>query len=96
MMAAFLLNLFFAVFLIDLCAAQQPLAHLRHNFTLAAVNVTLPNANRTGAPLVLGQNGASTGISFYVTSTYASFPYNDYPTLAMRDGGLRAAVPWAG
>ncbi|CAA7270341.1 unnamed protein product [Cyclocybe aegerita] len=90
-MAAFLLNLcFFVVFLIDLCAGQEPLLHLPHNFTLAAVNVTLPNANRTGAPLVLGQNGASSGISFYVTSTYASFPYNDYPTLAMRDGGLRA------
>lgn len=26
-------------------------------FTLSAVNVTLPNANSTGAPLVVGQNG---------------------------------------
>ncbi|KIM43838.1 hypothetical protein M413DRAFT_68669 [Hebeloma cylindrosporum] len=63
---------------------------LPYNFTLAAVNVTLPNANQTGAPLVLGQDGASSGISFYVTSTYASFPYNDYPTLGLVNHTLRA------
>lgn len=27
------------------------------NFTIAALNITLPNANSTGAPLVLGQDG---------------------------------------
>lgn len=32
-------------------------ADLACNFTLAAVNLTLPNANSTGAPLVLGQAG---------------------------------------
>ena len=30
---------------------------LPYNFTLAALNSSLPNANSTGAPLVLGQNG---------------------------------------
>lgn len=64
------------------------IASLPYNFTIAALNTTLPNANSTGVPLVLGQNGeyklscqimtelnstlsvsgASTGISFYVTS----------------------------
>lgn len=63
---------------------------LPYNFTLAALNSSLPNANYTGAPLVLGQNGASTGVSFYVTSTHASYPYNDYPTLALRDNILKA------
>jgi hypothetical protein len=38
------------------------------NFTLAALNVTLPNANHTGAPLVLGQAGAIPGASFEVLS----------------------------
>jgi hypothetical protein len=32
-----------------------------NNFTLAAVNTTLPNANTTGAPLVLGSAGAIDG-----------------------------------
>lgn len=30
---------------------------LAYNFTLAARNTSLPNANETGVPLVLGQNG---------------------------------------
>ena len=30
---------------------------LPYNFTLAALNTTLPNANDTGAPLVLGYEG---------------------------------------
>ena len=38
-------------------AVGQGLGFLPYNFTLAAVNVTLPNANQTGAPLVLGQDG---------------------------------------
>ncbi|KAH9476120.1 hypothetical protein JR316_0011691 [Psilocybe cubensis] len=78
-------------FFTDLCLSQTTqFGHLPHNFTLAALNTTLPNANTTGAPLVLGQNGASSGITFYVTSTYASFPYNDYPALGLVDNGLRA------
>ena len=41
---------------------------LPFNFTFAALNLTLPNANATGVPLVLGQNGVVTGAAFEVTS----------------------------
>lgn len=41
---------------------------IAYNFTLAAYNVTLPNANSTGAPLVIGQAGAVDGESFKVLS----------------------------
>lgn len=44
-------------------AATVSLTSLPYNFTLAALNLTLPNANLTGAPLVLGQNG---GLAFFV------------------------------
>ncbi|KZT24166.1 hypothetical protein NEOLEDRAFT_1148798 [Neolentinus lepideus HHB14362 ss-1] len=57
-------------------------------FTLAALNTTLPNANSTGAPLVLGQNGEIEGAEFEVLSTWASFPDNDWPTLSLDTGGL--------
>ena len=45
--------------LVNIAVGQVPtgLGFLPYNFTLAAVNVTLPNANQTGAPLVLGQDG---------------------------------------
>lgn len=41
------------------CANGETLSSssLPYNFTIAAVNTTLPNANLTGVPLVLGQNG---------------------------------------
>ncbi|KAF9459256.1 hypothetical protein BDZ94DRAFT_1051458 [Collybia nuda] len=71
-------------------AGGADITSLPYNFTIAAVNTTLPNSNSTGVPLVLGQNGASTGISFYVTSTYATYPYNDYPSQGLVDGSLRA------
>ncbi|KAF9002515.1 hypothetical protein BDQ17DRAFT_1243135 [Cyathus striatus] len=85
-------TLFFGLFSLPLCLAQDaiPLRELPSNFTLAAVNTTLPNSNATGVPLVLGQDGSTSGITFHVTSTYASYPYNDYPTLALIDGALRA------
>lgn len=38
------------------------------NFTVAAFNRTQPNANNTGAPLVLGQAGAILGAEFEVFS----------------------------
>ena len=38
------------------------------NFTLTALNTTLPNANSTGVPLVGGQNGATDGAEFEVLS----------------------------
>ncbi|KAF8962082.1 hypothetical protein BDZ97DRAFT_2026110 [Flammula alnicola] len=89
-----MLSLAFQLFLVSSAAALGigpiTLGNLPLNFTLAAVNTTHPNTNRTGAPLVLGQNGASSGISFYVTSTYASFPYDDYPSLGLVNNTLRA------
>lgn len=58
------------------------------NFTLAAYNTTLPNANATGAPLVLGQAGAVDGAEFEVLSTWATYSYNDWPTLSLSAGAL--------
>lgn len=63
---------------------------LPYNLTLAAYNTTLPNHDHNGAPLVLGQNGATSGVTPHVTSTRTSFPYDDYPTLALINGSLRA------
>jgi len=78
--------------LVAQCQAQRPglTGSLGYNFTLAALNVKLPNANATGAPLVLGSGGATSGVYLYVSSTYASYPYNDYPALALDNNGLRA------
>ncbi|KAJ7710564.1 hypothetical protein B0H17DRAFT_908354, partial [Mycena rosella] len=59
-------------------------------FSLAAWNVGRHNTNSTGAPLVLGQDGANDGSSYEVTSTYASYPYNVYPTVSLSNGSLRA------
>ena len=39
--------------------AQEIMATLPYHFTLAAVNATFSNANLTGVPLVLGQDGKS-------------------------------------
>jgi len=58
------------------------------NFTLAAVNTTLANTNAVGVPLVLGQAGAVDGAEFEVLSTYASYPYNDFPSLSLISGAL--------
>lgn len=51
---------------------------IAYNFTLAAYNNTWPNTNTTGLPLVLGQNGATTGAEFKVLSVrfnYLSLRY---------------------
>ena len=42
------------------------------DFTLAAWNTTMPNANSTGAPLVLGYDSAVEGAEFYVLSVSLS------------------------
>jgi len=54
-----LLILTLCVFGLHTCMGQTVVSEstLPYNFTLAAVNTTLPNANLTGVPLVLGQNG---------------------------------------
>jgi len=70
--------------------ASISVGSLPYNFTLAALNLTLPNSNSTGAPLVLGQDGAISGAEFEVTSTYASYPYNDWPALALVNTSIRA------
>ena len=57
-----------AVLLSSHVVAQKTEESLPFNFTLAAFNLTLPNTNTTGAPLVLGQDGVVTGAAFEVTS----------------------------
>ena len=50
----------FVALALSLILAPTSLAQrktLPYNFTLAAVNTTLPNANGTGVPLVLGSAG---------------------------------------
>ncbi|KAG6848497.1 hypothetical protein H0H93_016528 [Arthromyces matolae] len=69
-------------------ADAQEIDTLPYNFTLAAWNTS--NTNTTGTPLVLGQNGATTGATFYVTSTWASYPYNDYPSIQLVNNSLHA------
>ncbi|KAJ3725154.1 hypothetical protein C8R42DRAFT_437209 [Lentinula raphanica] len=69
---------------------SETYATVANNFTLAARNNTLSNANFTGAPLVLGSAGAIDGESFYVSSTYYSYPYDEYPSLGLVEGNLRA------
>ncbi|KAI0643247.1 hypothetical protein C8Q79DRAFT_1002500 [Trametes meyenii] len=59
-----------------------------HNFTLAAWNTSLPNANNTGAPLVLATAGAIPGAELRQLATYASFPFDDYPTFSLVNGTL--------
>jgi len=46
---------------------------LPYKFTLAALNLTLPNANATGAPLVLSSDGAIDGAEFSITSVRTLF-----------------------
>ncbi|KAH0578779.1 hypothetical protein H2248_002976 [Termitomyces sp. 'cryptogamus'] len=74
-----------------LAAIKYPhLETLPYKFTLAAWNTSSSNDNTTGVPLVLGQNGATTGAALYVTSTYASYPYNDFPALELVNNSLHA------
>ncbi len=47
---------------------------IAYNFTLAAYNTSQPNANSTGAPLILGQDGAIQGYQFKVLSVRPSTP----------------------
>jgi len=56
-----------------------------YNFSVSAFNSSF---DLVGTPLVLGQAGATTGAEFKVFSTYESYPYNDFPTISMAQGGL--------
>ncbi|KAJ6534438.1 hypothetical protein DFH09DRAFT_976789 [Mycena vulgaris] len=86
-----------ALFLVFLSSATTVLTKkpsiytdLPCKFSLAAWNTTRHNANSTGLPLVLGQYGANDGPTYEITSTYASYPDNVYPTLSLSNGSLRA------
>ncbi|KAF8153494.1 hypothetical protein K438DRAFT_1987629 [Mycena galopus ATCC 62051] len=49
------------------------------------------NENSTGAPLALGQDDAiEDGATYEITSTYALYPYNVYPTLSLSNGSQQA------
>ncbi|KAJ7259235.1 hypothetical protein C8J57DRAFT_1339840 [Mycena rebaudengoi] len=89
-MLTLLASLFMSVVLISTSGKPAIYTDLPYKFTLAAWNVTRPNANATGVPLVLGEKGANDGASFQLTSTYASFPYNIYPALSLSNQSLRA------
>ncbi|KAF9531476.1 hypothetical protein CPB83DRAFT_849085 [Crepidotus variabilis] len=77
--------------IISACSlAQEVLTSLPYNFTFSALNTTQPNANTTGVPLVLGQAGATGGYALHVSSTYSSYPYNDYDALGLQNKILLA------
>ncbi|KAH9831571.1 uncharacterized protein C8Q71DRAFT_726759 [Rhodofomes roseus] len=61
-----------------------------YNFTLTALNTTLPNTNATGAPLVLGWGpaGSSPASSDWVISTYAEWHSNEWPYFSLQSGAL--------
>ncbi|GBE78920.1 hypothetical protein BKA93DRAFT_829460 [Sparassis latifolia] len=56
------------------------------NFTLSAFNATTPDSG--GAQLVLGQAGSTEGKEFGVLSTFASYPYNQFPSFSLNSGAL--------
>ncbi|KAL1714977.1 hypothetical protein EV715DRAFT_276189 [Schizophyllum commune] len=88
-MRSSLLSLFPAPALLASTAFAQ-LRTLPYNFTLAALNKTLPNANDTGVPLVLGLEFVFDYLAIYWTSTYASAHNNTFPSLGLVDGALHA------
>ncbi|KAH9946592.1 hypothetical protein B0H21DRAFT_822657 [Amylocystis lapponica] len=59
-----------------------------NNFTLAALNSTSTDNKAVGTQLVVGQNGSSDQRSFGVLSTYASYPYNQWPSFSLKGGAL--------
>ncbi|KAI5829954.1 hypothetical protein K523DRAFT_372556 [Schizophyllum commune Tattone D] len=85
---ALLLALALSPFLASSAFAQQKT--LPYNFTLAALNTTLPNANDTGAPLVLGYEAYIIGGVIYFETTYASSPDGADVPLGLVNGALRA------
>ncbi|KAI5885544.1 uncharacterized protein SCHCODRAFT_01176499 [Schizophyllum commune H4-8] len=80
-----------AVFMAVIPASFAQLKTLPYNFTLAALNTTLPNANDTGVPLVVGSQGGIHGATFYTTRTWASNGWpSQFPSLGLVNGVLRA------
>ncbi|KAL1714970.1 hypothetical protein EV715DRAFT_208513 [Schizophyllum commune] len=75
-------------------ASPASLKTLPYSFTLAALNTTLPNANDTGVPLVLGDEYFLPGSGLYITSTYASWPYKENNiSLGLVGGAMRGYDP---
>ncbi|KAI5833976.1 hypothetical protein K523DRAFT_395427 [Schizophyllum commune Tattone D] len=75
-------------------ASSAPLKTLPYSLTLAALNTTLPNANDTGVPLVLGDEYFLPGSGLYITSTYASWPYKENNiSLGLVGGAMRGYDP---
>jgi len=62
--------------------------NVANNFTLAAYNTTLPNANYTGSPLVLAGQGAEDDAEFFVLATWNTFPYGPTAVFNMVDGAI--------
>jgi len=59
------------------------------NFTFAAYNLSQPNANSTGAPLVLGNlTGPGGPYDVMGLTTYHSWPHDDYPVWTLDSGFL--------
>ncbi|KAI0631551.1 hypothetical protein C8Q77DRAFT_1159326 [Trametes polyzona] len=56
--------------------------------TFAAWNSTGTNTNSTGAPLVLATGGVIAGTELRRFATWASFPFNDYPTVSLVNGTI--------
>ncbi|KAI0919745.1 hypothetical protein AcV5_001723 [Taiwanofungus camphoratus] len=60
-----------------------------YNITLTAVNLTLPNDNSTGAPLVLGHEARTSPAAGIATlATYLSVQSNYWPSLTLLNGTL--------
>ncbi|TRM61003.1 hypothetical protein BD626DRAFT_96435 [Schizophyllum amplum] len=81
-----------SVFSLGLAALSGVVAQdtLPYNFALAALNVTEPNANSTGAPLTLSSTGASTGVVGFMTATVASVGYDDWTGFSLEGGVVNA------
>ncbi|KAL1694005.1 hypothetical protein GGG16DRAFT_122851 [Schizophyllum commune] len=78
----------------QLAISSAPVKTLPYSFTLAALNTTLPNANDTGVPLVLGDEYFLPGSGLYITSTYASWPYKENNiSLGLVGGAMRGYDP---
>ncbi|KZT21851.1 hypothetical protein NEOLEDRAFT_1138857 [Neolentinus lepideus HHB14362 ss-1] len=68
-----------------------------YNFTLAALNTSLPNANTTGAPIVLNSAANGAGAGVYGLATYNTQPgtIDTYPNFTLVHGVLTANEPSA-
>ncbi|KAI9058911.1 hypothetical protein FKP32DRAFT_1596783 [Trametes sanguinea] len=59
------------------------------SFTIGAINTTLPNANITGAPIVVNSAGATKDASFWHLGTWAQYPSPlQYTSISLVNGTL--------